>query len=64
MKKYLITILSLLLSLMVAAQDFRRLKLPNREQLSAEKVLYVMQDSEGFRTMFGVPPTQFGKAKI
>ena len=34
--------------MMVAAQDFRRLKLPNREQLSAEKVLYVMQDSEGF----------------
>ena len=48
MKKYLITILSLLLPLMVVAQDFRRLTLPNREQLSSDKVLYVMQDCEGF----------------
>lgn len=50
MQKY--TIL-LLLSLMFApfalrAQDCHRLSLPNREQLSSDKVLYVMQDSEGF----------------
>ena len=30
------------------AQDNIRLTLPNREQLSSEKVLYVMKDSEGF----------------
>ena len=50
MQKY--TIL-LLLSLMFApfalrAQYCHRLSLPNREQLSSDKVLYVMQDSEGF----------------
>ena len=33
---------------MVVAQDFRRLTLPNHEQLSADKVLDVIQDSEGF----------------
>ena len=42
------SLLSLLLPLVVAAQDFQELQLPNREQLSSEKVLYVMQDSEGF----------------
>jgi len=34
--------------MIVCAQDWHRLTLPNREQLSSEKVLYVMQDSEGF----------------
>ena len=32
----------------LSAQNCRRLSLPNHELLSAEKVLYVMQDSEGF----------------
>ncbi len=41
-------LLSLLLPLCVAAQVYRRLELPNRELLSSEKVLYVMQDREGF----------------
>jgi len=30
------------------AQNYFRLSLPNREQLSSQKVLYVIQDSEGF----------------
>ena len=50
MKKY--NILLFFLSVMTVygmnAQEARRLALPNRELLSSQKVLYVMQDSEGF----------------
>lgn len=48
--KYSLTLLllGLLLPLSVAAQVYQRLELPNRELLSSEKVLYVMQDREGF----------------
>lgn len=50
MQKYIIILLFSLLSASLAlrAQDRHRLSLPNREQLSSDKVLYVMQDSEGF----------------
>jgi AraC-like DNA-binding protein len=49
MKLHLVTLLlCLLLPLLAAANDLRRLTLPNRELLSSDKVLYVMQDSEGF----------------
>lgn len=50
MQKYIIILLFSLLSapLALRAQDYHRLSLPNREQLSSGKVLYVMQDSEGF----------------
>lgn len=50
MKKSLIALIFVLLPTVcgLSAQDFRRLSLPNREQLSSEKVMYVMQDSEGF----------------
>ena len=44
----LFLLLSLLLSMDVTAQDYQKLQLPNLEQLSSQKVLYVMQDSEGF----------------
>ena len=37
-----------LLPLVMRAQDWQRLSLPNHEQLSSERVLQVMQDSEGF----------------
>ncbi len=37
-----------LLPLVVRAQEWQRLSLPNHEQLSSERVLQVMQDSEGF----------------
>ena len=40
--------LSLLLSLVTAARDFCLQTLPNQELLSSDKVLFVMQDSEGF----------------
>ena len=41
-------ILAVLLPLIGWAQERRMLSLPNREQLSSERVLEVMQDSEGF----------------
>ncbi len=47
-KIVVITILLLLASFILMAQGTHVLVLPNREQLSADKVLYVMQDSEGF----------------
>lgn len=50
MQKYIIILLFSLLSapLALRAQDRHRLSLPNRGQLSSDKVLYVMQDREGF----------------
>lgn len=44
----LLLLLVFLLPCVGWAQEGQRLLLPNREQLSAEQVLYVMQDSEGF----------------
>lgn len=49
MKPYkMILTTMLLLPLACQAQAEQRLTLPNREQLSAERVLQVMQDSEGY----------------
>ena len=41
-------ILAVLLPLIGWAQERQMLSLPNREQLSSERVMEVMQDSEGF----------------
>lgn len=49
MKQYIITfILSLLAQTSMMGQQVIRLELPNHEQLSSERVLQVIQDSEGF----------------
>lgn len=41
-------LLCMLLPVVAAAQGFRRLTLPHRDQLPTAKVLFVLQDSEGF----------------
>ena len=49
MKNHLfLLLLVFLLPCFVQAQGRQRLSLPNREQLSSERILHVMQDSEGF----------------
>ena len=49
MKNHLfLLLLVFLFPCIVQAQGRQRLSLPNREQLSAERILHVMQDSEGF----------------
>jgi AraC-like DNA-binding protein/ligand-binding sensor domain-containing protein len=49
MKNHILLLLFVfLLPCIGKAQGRQRLSLPNREQLSAERVLHVMQDSEGF----------------
>ena len=47
-KKSTILLLLCLLPLWLSAQDSLRLTLPNLEQLSSDKVLFVMQDREGY----------------
>lgn len=46
-RNHILTLLLFFLSLCMAAQDFRYLSLPNRELLSSERILYLMEDSEG-----------------
>ena len=50
LKYFLITVmlLAVLPAIKGAVPDSRRITLPNREQLSSNKVLHVMQDEEGF----------------
>ena len=49
MKRHIIIlIMSLFVLTGMKGQHFMRLELPNREQLSSERVLQVIQDSEGF----------------
>ncbi len=48
MKNHILLLFVYLLPSIVLAQGMQRLSLPNREQLSAERVLHVIQDSEGF----------------
>jgi len=48
MKTYILLLIGLMLSSTSRAHDFQRLELPNRELLSSEHILMVMQDSEGF----------------
>ena len=49
MKNYIpLLLFVLLLPCAGQSQRMQRLSLPNREQLSAERILHVMQDSEGF----------------
>ena len=46
-RNHILTLVLFLLPLCMAAQDFRHLSLPNRELLSSERILYLMEDSEG-----------------
>ena len=49
MERYTLLLLTYLFTFLVAkAQTFQYLELPNRERLSSERVLQVVQDSEGF----------------
>ena len=46
-KLYVLLLLALLLSLTCGAEGFRRLSLPDRDQLSSGRILAIMQDDEG-----------------
>ena len=48
MKNKLITLFLTFWAMAATAQTCQRQTLPHREQLSADRVLYVMQDSEGY----------------
>ena len=49
MERYTLLLLTYFLALLTAkGQTFQHLELPNRERLSSERVLQVVQDSEGF----------------
>lgn len=48
MKHYLISLLLCLSSIVSAAQIYYRLQFPYHEQLSSYRILYVLQDREGF----------------
>lgn len=46
-RSQILTLLLLLMPLCMAAQDFQLLTFPNHELLSSERILYLMEDSEG-----------------
>ena len=46
-RNHIVSFVLLLLPLCMAAQDFQLLSLPNRKLLSSERVMYLMEDSEG-----------------